>query len=98
MMPLMAFRVRYLISQKAGIAYAISHIYARINIDFYDSWPLEKKLALHNVIIHIKSVFNKDQHHYFYNTFLEKCSYQLAKIIATNFFHSIIMLIFVRQK
>ena len=35
---------------------------------------LEKKtLTLHNVIILIKSVFNKDQNHYYYNTFLEKC-------------------------
>ena len=55
------------------------HNYAKIKIDSYDSLPLEKALTLHNVIILIKSVFNKDQNHYYYNIFLEKCSYQLAK-------------------
>ena len=33
----------------------------------------------HNVLIPIKSVLNKDQNHYYYTIFLEKCSYQLAK-------------------
>ena len=36
-----------------------------------------KTLALHNVIIVIKSDFNKDQSHYYYNILVEKCSYQL---------------------
>ena len=36
-------------------------------------------MTLHNVIILIKSVLNKDKNHYYYNTFLEKCLYQLAK-------------------
>ena len=45
-----------------------------INKNFY--LPL-KTLALHNVIILIKSVFNKYQNHYYYNILLEKCSYQL---------------------
>ena len=44
-----------------------------------DSLPLEKTLTLHNVIILIKSVFNKYQNHYYYNKSLEKCLYQLAK-------------------
>ena len=39
----------------------------------------KKTLPLHSVIMLIKSVFNKDQHHYYYNVFLEKCSCQLAK-------------------
>ena len=30
----------------------------------YDSLPIEKMLTLHNVIIHIKSVPNKDKNHY----------------------------------
>ena len=38
-----------------------------------------KKLTLYDVIILIRSVFNKDQNHYFYDIFLEKCLYQLAK-------------------
>ena len=36
-------------------------------------------MTLHNVIIFIKSVLSKDQIHYHYDIFLEKCSYQLAK-------------------
>ena len=41
--------------------------------------PIEKTLTLHNAVIHIKSVLNRDKNHYYYNIFLEKCSYQLAK-------------------
>ena len=37
-----------------------------------DSWPLEKTLTIHNVLIHIKLVWNKDQNHCYYNKFLEK--------------------------
>ena len=51
-------------------------------------------MILHNVIIHIKSVLNKDKNHYYYEIFLEKCSYQLAKETTTNFVHSIIMMKF----
>ena len=36
-------------------------------------------LTLCKAIILIKSVLNKDKYHYYYNIFLEKCSYQLAK-------------------
>ena len=56
-----------------------SHNYAMIKVDFDDSLPLEETLTLHNDIIHIKSVFNKDPNLYYYNTFLEKCSYQLVE-------------------
>ena len=58
-----------------------SHCYnfARFKIDTYDSLPLGKTLILHNVLIHIKSVFDKDQKHYYYTIFSEKCSYQIAK-------------------
>ena len=45
----------------------------------YSGFPLEKMLTLHDVVIHIKSVFNKDQNHHYYDIFLEKCSYQLVK-------------------
>ena len=58
---------------------AISHNYARIKVDSHDSLPPQKTLTFHNDIMHIKSVWNKDQSHYCYNKFLEKCSYQLAK-------------------
>ena len=46
--------------------------------DSYDSLPPEKMLTLRNVIILIKSVFNKDKNRYYY-TCLEECSYQLAE-------------------
>ena len=72
-------RIRYLSSQISGITYVISYNYARIKIDLYDSLPLEKTLTLHNVVILIKSVLNKNQNHYYYNMFLEKGSYQLPK-------------------
>ena len=78
-------RIRYLIGGRSGITLVFCHYYAKIKVDLYDSFPKVKTLRLHNVIIHIKSVLNKDQNHYFYNTFLEECSYQLAKKI-TKFF------------
>ena len=45
---------------KSGITYVISHNYAKIKIDSSDFLPLEETLTLHNVIIIIKPVFNKD--------------------------------------
>ena len=60
--------------KEIGITRAISHHYARIKIDSYDSLPLERTLALHTAIILIKAAFNEDQNHYHYNIFLEKCS------------------------
>ena len=59
--------------------YIISHYFAKIKVDSYDSLQIEKTLTLHIVIIHIKPVLNKDKNHYYYKIFLEKCSYQLAK-------------------
>ena len=57
-------RSRYLIGLKSGMTYVFSHNYTKIRIAFYDSSPLEKKaLALHNVMRHIKPVFNKDRNH-----------------------------------
>ena len=72
-------RIRYLIGVKSGITYVVSYSYAKIKVDSYDYLHLEKTLTFHNVIIHIKSVWNKDQYHYYYNICLEKCSYELPK-------------------
>ena len=41
-------------------------------VDSFYSLPPEKKLTFHNVIILIKSVFNRDKNNYYYNIFLEK--------------------------
>ena len=43
-------------------------------------------LTLDNVIMHIKSVLNKDKNHYYYKIFLGKCSYQLYTKLSQNFF------------
>ena len=66
-------RIRYFISQKSGITYIFSHYFAKIKVNSYDYLPIEKTLTLH-VIIHIKSVLNKDKNHYYCKKFLEKCS------------------------
>ena len=71
-------RIRYLISPKSGITYIISHNYAKIKVDLYDSLHLEKAMTFHDVIILIKSVLNKDKN-YYYNIFLEKASDELPK-------------------
>ena len=41
-------------------------IFGKIKTDSYDFLPVEKILTLHNLIILIKSVLNKDQNHYCY--------------------------------
>ena len=84
-------RIRYLISQKSGITFIFSHHFANIKVDSYDSLPIEKRLTLHNLIIHIKTVLNKDEYHYYYKMFVEKCSYQLVKKQSQIFVRSIIM-------
>ena len=53
--------IRYFRGQYHGITCVLFDNYARIKIDSYESFPLDKTLTLHNVIIFIKSVFNKDQ-------------------------------------
>ena len=68
-------RIRYLISLKNGITYISSNYDAKIKVDSCDSLPIEKTLTLHNVLILIKSILNKDKNRYYYNRFLEKCSY-----------------------
>ena len=71
--------IKYLMSLKSTITQIFFHYFAKIKVHSYDSLSLEERLILHNVKIIIKSVLNKDKNHYYYNIFLEKCSYQLAK-------------------
>ena len=71
-------KIRYLTSQEKGITYVSSQNYVKINVYSCDSLPLEKTLTFY-VLILIKSIVNKDQNHYYYNTFSEKCSYQKLK-------------------
>ena len=72
-------RIRYLISVRKGITDLIPHNYAKIKVDSYNSVPLEKTMTFHNVVILIKSVFDKDRNNYYYNIFLEKASNELPK-------------------
>ena len=74
------------------------HYYAKIKVDSYDSLLIEKIFALHNIIIPIKSVLDKDQNQYYYNKFLEKCTYQLAKKQSQISFDIIVMLRFGKTK
>ena len=62
----------YLLSKKSGITDSVNYNFAIIKFDSYDSLPIEKILTLHNVIIFIKSVVNKDKNEYYYNIILEK--------------------------
>ena len=55
------FRIRYLKSKKIGIAYVFSHNYTGLRIDSYDVLPLGKTLTLHNVVMLLRSVLNKNQ-------------------------------------
>ena len=71
--------IRYLTSLKSGITYMSSHYFAKTKINSYDSLLIEKTLTLHNIIILIKLALNKDQNHFYYETFLENFSNQLAK-------------------
>ena len=72
-------RIRYIINVKSSITYIFSHYFMKTKFVFHDSLPIDKNLPLHNVIILIKSVLNKDKKHYYYKIFLKKCLYQLAK-------------------
>ena len=39
-------RIRYLISLKSGITYIFPHYFVKIELDCYDSLPIEKKLCI----------------------------------------------------
>ena len=62
-------RIRYLISQNSSFTYIFSQYFAKMKLDSYDSLPIEKTLTLHNVIILIKSILNKDKNHYYFKMF-----------------------------
>ena len=64
-------KIRHVLSVKSGITHVISHNYAKIKIDLYDSLPPEKTSTLH-VLTLIKAVFNKDRNSYYFNIFLER--------------------------
>ena len=61
------------------MAYVITHSYAKTKEHSFESFPLEKMITFHNVIILIKPFFNKDKGNYYHNIFLEKVSNELTK-------------------
>ena len=75
-------RCRYLKSPKSRITYIFFSLFCEIKIDSYDSIPEDKRLTSYNVTILMKSVINKDKNNHYYKILLEKCSYQLAKVLS----------------
>ena len=65
-------RMRYL---KSSITYIFPTITQKSRLILMILYLQKKRLTLHNAIILIKSVLNKDKNHCYYNIFLEKCSY-----------------------
>ena len=68
--------IRYLINEKRGVTDSINHNFARIITNSYSFWSIEKILTLHDLIILIKSVVNKNENNYNYNIFLETGCYK----------------------
>lgn len=66
----------FLLRQKAIFQTSILIKNPKIKINSDDYLPLEKTPNMHNVVALVKSVFNKNQNHYYYQTFLEKGSYK----------------------
>ena len=56
----------YLLGVQSGITYIISHNYATIKVDLYNSLSLEKIMTLRNVIILVTSVWKKFKNNYCY--------------------------------
>ena len=65
-------RIKYLTSEKSGIADSIDSNFAKIRIDLYSYLPIEEILTIHNIITLIKLVINENKNKYYYNIFLEK--------------------------
>ena len=58
-------KINYLTSEKSGITYSTNHNFARIRIDPYYSFSIEKILTFHNVITLIKPIVNKNESNYY---------------------------------
>ena len=69
-------KINHLISDKSFITDSINHNFGKIRNDSFNSLPIEKILAFHNLIILITLVVNKNKNEYYYNIFLEKGSYK----------------------
>ena len=65
------YRIRYLVMLKINVSDVCSHKYMKIKFDLDDDLTLEKTLNMHNVVILIKSAFNKNLNYHYYEVFLE---------------------------
>ena len=54
-------KIKYLLSENSGFTDSTNHNFARIRNDSYNSLPTEKIFTLHNFIMLIKSVVNKNK-------------------------------------
>ena len=70
------YKIEHLTSKKIGIINSINYNFERIRIDSYISLLTKNILTFHIVVTLIKSVVNKNENNYYYNIFLEKCSYK----------------------
>ena len=61
---------------KSNVLEIYSHKYITIKVDSDDDLPLEKARNIHNVVIFVESVFNKNYNHCYYETFLERFLYK----------------------
>ena len=50
--------IKYLMNGRSGITDSIDHNFGKIRVNLYHSFPIEKVLTFHDVMIIIKSVFN----------------------------------------
>ena len=57
---------------KRNISDVYSHKYTKIKMNSDDDLPLEKPLNMHNVVILIKFVFNKNYNRNYYQVFFRK--------------------------
>ena len=64
---------------KSSISDIDIHKYTNIKINWDDDLLLEKTLNMHNAVILVKSDFNKNDNHYYYQPFLEKFSNNLTE-------------------
>ena len=63
---------KYLIMLKINISDVYSYKRMRIKINSDDDLPSEKLLNMHNVVIFIKSIVNKNHNNYYYQLFFRK--------------------------
>ena len=65
-------KIKHLIRKKGGIIDSIYHNFGKIRIDSYNSFPIEKIMTFHNVIILIKSVVKNNKNEHYNNIFFKR--------------------------